>query len=268
MQLRLYVVLIGLVSLFLAAHAVDSKGDITCTHNSHRKDYDGYAYVCPPKTMLSIANSYLASQVSQQWTDFIPHVADDITVGVVSVEGYMAQGKAAAEALFMSLGKVMQSIDKVVIGPKNWIRHDGVVAFFTKTQRSLSMNIAHNLTFMHMITFNSQCQVTDITEVADLLKTEDNFPLGNGNVPALYCTLIATLCAGIPINWGDAKDCYHHWMNAPQWVKDPETLKVNLTSFSLSCVGKIVDSVQSAPAVAPLMCPQLGAPIQGVAGCW
>jgi len=241
-------------------------GDIVCTQTV--ADESGQDYLCPPQEMLKIADSYLAAQASQKWDDFIPHVADDIVLDVLSAQGDIAQGKEAAVQLFYSLGKVMQSIDKVISGPKNWLRHDGVAAVFTKTQRSLAMNIAHNLTFVHMITFNKDCQVNDITEVADLLKTIDNFPLAFSNTAALYCKLLEKLCVGVTLGWGDQKDCYHYWMDAPQWVKEPETLKVLLYSKSMACLGKIVDTVESAPALAPVLCPQAGAPISGMLGCW
>jgi hypothetical protein len=236
--------------------------------------------------MINRSDTYLYQQQSSPygWGTFVNWLHDNVTMlsNVVSGPSQVTYGKANVIQTLNGINTLYQNISWATSYPMHYTQKNGVLTRFTKYQADLLLNIRYNFSFQHTVTFDDDCLITEISEFADSGKTLVALPTLGASTVAWMCIVMERLtCVGNMPSFGATIDaspdvtpagkCHLYWQDAPQTSRDNVlfgTGGVFALAKTQACLSTQLAVVMNQPSLAPYLCPNMGVPIPGVAGCW
>jgi hypothetical protein len=240
---------------------------------------------CPNEITKQRSEQYLVGQVLSPfgWAEFKSYLSPDVVMSnnVLAGPTGITYGKAAVEQVLDGIGVLYQRITDYT-PPVNFQRKNAVSATFSKTQIDIALGAGYNLSFVHTITFDDDCNITGIFEFADVSKSRESLPLFTGDLTSWLCRFLALeACVDHMPSFGAAIDsepnytgigkCQRYWRSAPYELRDDGPSGsggVFLPSKSKLCLSTQLAVLSNVPSYAPFICPLLGAPVAGLQGCW
>jgi len=264
----------------LARSSNDNRDD----HHQHNDDDDDHDdKACSKELMAARSQMYIEAQpVSPTaWTEFFSVLHPDVILGSNLIDAPNAVGQAAVQRLLMGINTQYQRISELIGTPFNSFAHNTITTTLRKAQGSLRVGVQYNISIFQEITFSDapECLVTSVFEFADAGKTLETLSLELAADPsALTCERIKWVCGEHLPNFGNPENnCMLLWMHSPAFLQADtavlDDLQIITPSRTLSCANSLLSTIVNGGAAIPdaevaFLCSLLGAPIEGLPGCW